>query len=160
MALPYTGGYSSIKRKTKDKEECMLDILQLRVNLDEFDQLRLCQAAPRSDCHAAFTVRGKQAIWPLVSWMETPPADKINVRGWLTLLDKMADEFLIWRPQGGCFFVYRDRATYRAAQHDTRNVLFLQLELNRLAVVPPRPAEPVRAYPLPRFRSAGVVQPG
>ena len=124
----------------------MLDILQLRFNLDEFDQLRLCQTAPPSDCHAAFTVKGPQVVWPVASWGEASPAERINVRGWFPLLDKMADEFLIWRPQGGCFFVHRDKATYRIAEHDARNMLFLQLELNRLAVVPQRPVESVRAY--------------
>ena len=73
----------------------------------------------------------------------------INVRGWFPLLDKMADEFLIWRPQGGCFTVERDRVTYRITENDPRKVMFLMLELGRLAVVPPRPAEPalnLRAY--------------
>ncbi len=127
----------------------MLDILQLHVNLDEFDQLRLCQAAPPSDCHAAFTVRGAKTIWPAANWDETEAAGKINVRGWFPLLDKMADEFLIWRPQGGCFFVHREKVTYRIAEHDPRNVMFLLLEQNRMAVVPPRtiePAMPLRAY--------------
>jgi hypothetical protein len=127
----------------------MLDILQLRVSLDEFDQLRLCQVAPPSDCHAVFTVRGPRMIWPVASWGETPEAAKINVRGWFPLLDKMADEFLIWRPQGGCFEVERDRVTYRIAEDDPRKVMFLMLELGRLAVVPQRqlePAMPLRAY--------------
>ncbi|MGA1982465.1 MAG: hypothetical protein ABSG84_08325 [Acidobacteriaceae bacterium] len=123
----------------------MLDILQLRFNPEELDRLRLCQAAPRSDCHAAFTVKGPQTIWPMACWDEIAAAEQINVRGWFPLLDKMADEFLIWRPQGGCFFVYRDRVTYRAEKNNPRNVLFLQLEMNRLTVVPPRPAQPVRA---------------
>ena len=125
----------------------MVDILQMRFNPDEFDQLRLCQVAPPSDCHAAFTVKGPQVIWPVASWGHPSAAEQINVRGWFPLLDKMADEFLIWRPQGGCFFVHRDQATYRIAEDHPRNVLFLQLELNRLAVVPPqRKTEPVRAY--------------
>lgn len=124
----------------------MLDILQLRFNIDEFDQLRLCQAAPPSDCHAAFTVKGPEVIWPMASWGDTSAAARTNVRGWLPLLDKMADEFLIWRPQGGCFFVHRDKATYRIAENDKRNVLFLQLELNRLTVVPSRQTGPVRAH--------------
>ena len=123
----------------------MLDILQLRFNLDEFDQLRLCQVEPRTDCHAAFTVSGPRMIWPVANWGDTPVAERINVRGWFPLLDKMADEFLIWRPQGGCFFVQREKATYRIAEHDPRNVMFLQLEMSRLAVVPPRQAEPARA---------------
>jgi hypothetical protein len=126
----------------------MLDILQLRVNLDEFDQLRLCQVTQRSDCHAAFTVKGMQVIWPVASWGETLAGERINVRGWFPLLDKIADEFLIWRPQGGCFFVSRDSVTYRVAENDTRSVLFMQLELNRLAVVPPRPVDALRAYSL------------
>lgn len=124
----------------------MLDILQLRFNLDEFDQLRLCQVEPRSDCHAAFTVSGAKTTWPVARWGETPVAERINVRGWFPLLDKMADEFLIWRPRGGCFFVHRDKATYQIAEHDPRNVMFLQLESHRLVVVPPRQAEPVRAF--------------
>jgi hypothetical protein len=124
----------------------MLDILQLRFNLDEYDQLRLCQAVPPSDCHAAFTVKGPQVVWPVASWGETSAAERVNIRGWFPLLDKMVDEFLIWRPQGGCFFVHRDKATYRIAEHDPRNVLFLQLELNRLTVVPPRQTGPVRAF--------------
>ena len=31
-----------------------------------------------------------------------------NVRGWFQLLDQMADEFLLWWPQGGVFMVSRD----------------------------------------------------
>lgn len=122
----------------------MLDILQLRIHLDEFDQLRRCQIAPPSDYHAAFTVKGTGTVWPLESWGEIPAEQNVNVRGWFPLLDQMADEFLIWRPQGGCFFVDRDKATYRIAENDPRSVLFLQLELNRLEVVPSRPAEPQR----------------
>ena len=72
--------------------------------------------------------------------------ERVNVRGWFPLLDKMADEFLIWRPKGGCFFVHREKTTYRIAEDDTRNVLFLLLEQNRLSVVPPRQIEPVRGY--------------
>ena len=122
----------------------MLDILQLRIHLDDFDQLRRCQIAPPGDCHAAFTVKGTGTVWPVVaSWKARfQAAQRINVRGWFPLLDKIADEFLIWRPQGGCFFVDRDKATYRTAENDPRSVLFLQLELNRLTVVPPQPAEP------------------
>jgi hypothetical protein len=124
----------------------MLDILQLRIYLDEFDQLRRCQIVPQSDCHAAFTVKGTHTVWPVASWGETSAAQRVNVRGWFPLLDQMADEFLIWRPQGGCFFVDRDKATYRVAEYDPHSVLFLQLELNRLTVVPSRPVEPQRWY--------------
>ena len=123
----------------------MLDILQLRIHLDDFDQLRRCQIAPPSDAHAAFTVDGTGTVWPVESWGEIPAQHRINVRGWFPLLDQMADEFLIWRPQGGCFFVERDRATYRIAEDAERSVMFLQLEFNRLTVVPPRPAPPLRA---------------
>jgi hypothetical protein len=133
-------------KNAQQKEECMLDILQLRVHLDDFDQLRRCQIAPPDDCHAAFTVRGAGTVWPVASWGETPATQKINVRGWFPLLDQMADEFLIWRPQGGCFFVDRDKATYRVAENDPRSVLFLQFELNRLTVVPPQPARPQQVY--------------
>jgi hypothetical protein len=42
--------------------------------------------------------------------------------------------------------VHRERVTYRIAEHDPRNVMFLQLELNRLVVMPPRRAELPRAY--------------
>jgi hypothetical protein len=125
----------------------MLDILQLHIHLDDFDQLRRCQIEPPADCHAAFTVKGPQTVWPVACWEEAPAAQRVNVRGWFPLLDQMVDEFLIWRPQGGCFFVHRDKATYKVAEDDPRSVMFLQLELNRLAVVPRRPAEPLpRVY--------------
>lgn len=123
----------------------MLDILQLRIQLDDFDQLRRCQIVPPADCHAAFTVKGTRTVWPVASWGEPPAEQKVNVHGWFPLLDQMADEFLIWRPQGGCFFVDRDKATYRIAERDPRSVMFLQLELNRLTVVQPRRAELQRA---------------
>jgi hypothetical protein len=115
----------------------MTDILQLRVNLDDFDQLRRCQIVPPSDCHASFTVKGR-TTWPMASWGEVPTEERINVRGWFPLLDQIADEFLIWRPKGGCFFVYRDKVTYRVSESDARSVMFLQLELNRLVAVPSR----------------------
>ncbi len=128
----------------------MLDVLQLRIHLDVFDRLRLCQAVLRSDCHAAFTVTGMQSIWPLASWDETSLVEQINVRGWFPLLDQMTDEFLLWHPQGGCFFVHRDRVVYRVAESDSRGVLFMQLELDRpIVVVPRRPADSRRAYSQP-----------
>ena len=128
----------------------MLDVLQLRIHLDVFDRLRLCQAVLRSDCHAAFTVTGMQSIWPLASWDETSLVEQINVRGWFPLLDQIADEFLLWHPQGGCFFVHRDRVVYRVAESDSRGVLFMQLELDRpIVVVPRRPADSRRAYSQP-----------
>jgi len=125
----------------------MLDILQLHIHLDDFDQLRRCQIAPPADCHAVFTVKGPQTVWPVACWGEAPIEQRVNVRGWFPLLDQMVDEFLIWRPQGGCFFVHRDKATYKVAEDDERSVMFLQLELNRLAVVPRSTPEPLpRVY--------------
>jgi hypothetical protein len=114
----------------------MLDVLQLRITPDDFDQLRQCQVEQRSDCHAAFTVKSAGVVWPQASWNTLLVEDRINVRGWFPLLDQMADEFLIWWPQGGCFFVDREMVTYRAQQQDTSGVLFLQLEVNRMKVVP------------------------
>ena len=124
----------------------MLDILQLRIGLDEFDQLRLCQTRPLSECHAAFTVNGPGVIWPVATCGETPVAERINVRGWFPLLDRIADEFLIFRPKGGCFYVSREGASYRVGNGDARSLLFMQFELNRLAVVPARATETRRAY--------------
>jgi hypothetical protein len=124
----------------------MLDILQLRVHPEEIDQLHICQIRRRTDSNAAFTVQGKGQIWPVASWGELSVEERINVRGWFPLLDKIADEFLIWRPQGGCFFVSRDSVFYRVAESDTRGVLFLQLEMHRLTVVPQRHADAPRAH--------------
>ena len=122
----------------------MLDILQLRISPDEFDQLRLCQVRPPDDCHAGFTVRGRGSIWPVTSWGDVPVEERVNVRGWIPLLDEMADEFLIWRPQGGCFCVHGDRAAYRL-ECGLPEVVFLRLEVHRLMVVPARPADARRA---------------
>ena len=127
----------------------MLDILQLRISLDEFDQLRLCQATQRNDCHAAFTVRGASTIWPIATWDEPPMQERINVRGWFPLLDKIADEFLIFRPAGGCFFVSREGVRYRVEETDPRGVLFMELEIPRPMAVPQRQTEPVRAFLMP-----------
>ena len=124
----------------------MLDILQMSIHPEEFEQLRICQMKQDGDYHAAFTVRGPHLIWPLASWGEPPVEQRLNVRGWFPLLDKIADEFLIWRPQGGCFFVSRDSVAYRVAEDDAREVLFMQLEMHRRPVVPSRQVEPRRAY--------------
>jgi len=133
----------------------MLDILQLRVSSDEIDQLHFCQIRRRSDCHTAFTVKGAGVIWPVASWSDPPVGERINVRGWFPLLDQIADEFLIWWPQGGCLFVSRDAVTCRLHQRDATGVLFLQLELRRLQVVPqPQPPpqrDAQRAEAAPRF---------
>ena len=131
----------------------MLDILQLRMNPDEIDQLHFCQIRRRNDCCAAFTVKGAGTIWPVASWGDLPVEEKINVRGWFPLLDEIADEFLLWWPQGGCFFVSREEATHRLHEHDASGVLFLQLEVKRLKVVP-QPQHDVRRTELaPRFVS-------
>ncbi len=131
----------------------MLDILQLKVSADEIDQLHFCQIKRRGDCQAAFTVKGAGVIWPVASWGDPPLGERINVRGWFPLLDQIADEFLLWWPQGGCFFVSREEATYRVHEHDTSGVLFLQLEMRRLQVVPqPKPQhDAARTGPAPRL---------
>jgi hypothetical protein len=79
--------------------------------------------------------------------------ERINVRGWFPLLDQIADEFLIWWPQGGCFFVSRDAVTCRLHEQDATGVLFLQLELKRLQVVPQPQRDAQRAAAAPRFIS-------
>ena len=135
----------------------MLDILQLRTNHDELGQLRLCQAVPRTDCLAAFTVKGAGQIWPVAKWEDALVEERINVRGWFPLLDKIADEFLLWWPKGGCFFVNRDKVTYRPAEDDPREVLFLQLETHRLAVMPRRVVETRRAYSATRRIERGLT---
>jgi hypothetical protein len=127
----------------------MIDILQLRVNLDAFDQLRLCQTEQRIDCHAAFTVKGTETIWPSASWADTAPEERVNVRGWFPLLDQIADEFLIFRPEGGCFFVYRESVRYRLEDGDSRGVVFMRIEINRLVAVASRQADVLRTYLLP-----------
>jgi hypothetical protein len=124
----------------------MLDILQLRVNLDELEQLHICQITQRSDGYAAFSVKSTELIWPMASWGDVPVEERINVRGWFPLLDQIADEFLIWWPRGGCFFVSRDGATYRAREHGPHGVLFMQFEVNRLQAVPRRQANARRTY--------------
>ena len=123
----------------------MLDILQMRVHPEELDQLHICQVRRRSDGIAAFTVKGRQQIWPMATWSDAPAEEKINVRGWFPLLDKIADELLIWRPQGACVFVGRENAYYRVAETDTRGVLFLELEMPRLVVLPSRQVDGMRA---------------
>ena len=114
----------------------MADILQLRVHPEELNQLRLCQAQPRSDGYAAFTFKGPETIWPLASWGEPAVSERINVRGWFPLLDEIADEFLIWRPAGGCVVVSHEGARYRLEEQQRPGVEFLQFELSRLLVVP------------------------
>jgi hypothetical protein len=107
-------------------------MLQLHVGSFEFEQLRLCQTTPRADCHAAFTVQGPGIIWPSAVWGDPPGTQRTNVRGWFPLLDKIADESLIWRPQGCCFFVSCDEVRYRIQENDL-GVLFLQLTVEAAA---------------------------
>jgi hypothetical protein len=109
----------------------MLDILQLRINVSELQQLHYCQSEHRTDCRAAFTVPSPDVIWPLASWGELPPEERINVRSWFPLLDKIADEFLLWWPKGGCFFVSDEEVRYKRAEKDAGGVLFLHFEVNR-----------------------------
>lgn len=113
----------------------MLDILELRVHPEELDQLRQCQLRLRSDCHAAFTVKGPKTIWPVASWGEIPVDQQINVHGWFPLLDKIADEFLIWRPQGGCFAVTHEGARYRVDEQHKPGVEFMIFALSRPMVL-------------------------
>ena len=114
----------------------MLDILELRVQPEELEQLRKCQTGPRHDCHAAFTVAGRDCIWPAVEWGKPQGQQRVNVRGWFPLLDKIADEFLIWRPQGGAFFITHEGARYRTSEDHRPGVEFLLFELSRPMVLP------------------------
>jgi len=114
----------------------MLDILELRVLPEELDQLRQCQTRPRPDCQAAFTVDGKDCIRPMVDWAQPSGQPRINVRGWFPLLDKIADEFLIWRPQGGAFFITHEGVRYRTSEEHRPGVEFILFELSRPMMLP------------------------
>ena len=114
----------------------MLDILELRVQPEELEQLRQCQTGPRPDCHAAFTVGGRDSIWPVVEWGQPHAQQRVNVRGWFPLLDKIADEFLIWRPQGGAFFITHEGVRYRLSEDHRPGVEFMLFELSRSMVLP------------------------
>jgi hypothetical protein len=123
----------------------MMDILELRVLPEELEQLRQCQAKPRTDCHAAFTVHGRETIWPLAHWGKTPAEQPLNVRGWFPLLDKIADEFLIWRPHGGPVFVTHEGVRYRREEHHQPGVEFLLFEVVRPKLVPQPEREAIPA---------------
>jgi len=123
----------------------MLDILEFKVHPEELEQLRQCQAKPRVDCHAAFTVRGPETIWPLAHWEGSLAEQPVNVRGWFPLLDRIADEFLIWRPQGGPLFVSPEGARYRREEHHKPGVQFLLFEQSRLKLVAQPAREPISA---------------
>lgn len=131
----------------------MLDILQLRIDATELQQLRSCQIRQRSDCHAAFTVTSPGVVWPVARWGELPADERINVRGWFPLLDQIADEFLLWWPKGGCFFVKGEEVTYRRTESDGAGVLFLHFEVNRPMAVVPSNLNLRRSELVPRFIS-------
>lgn len=131
----------------------MLDILELRIDATELQQLRNCQIRQRTDCHAAFTVTSPGVIWPLASWGEPQADERINVRGWFPLLDQIADEFLLWWPKGGCCFVKGEEVTYRRAENDGVGVLFLHFEVNRPIAVATSKANTRRSELVPRFIS-------
>lgn len=126
---------ASIAAKPVRCKVSMLDILELRIQPEELEQLRQCQALPRSDSQAAFTVKGAKTIWAGAYWANTAAEQRVNVRGWFPLLDKIADEFLIWRPQGGCFFLTHEGARYRLSEDHRPGVEFLLFELSRPVVV-------------------------
>jgi hypothetical protein len=128
----------------------MLDILQLRINATELQQLRHCQLRPPSDCHAAFTVTSPGAIWPVASWSDPAADERINVRGWFPLLDQIADELLLWWPKGGCCFVKGEEVTFRRSADDRVGVLFLHFEMNGPIAVAPKAR---RSELIPRFIS-------
>jgi hypothetical protein len=128
----------------------MLDILQLRINATELQQLRHCQLRPPSDCHAAFTVTSPGAIWPVASWSDPAADERINVRGWFPLLDQIADELLLWWPKGGCCFVKGEEVTFRRSEDDRVGVLFLHFEMNGPIAVAPKAR---RSELIPRFIS-------
>lgn len=123
----------------------VLDILELRVLPEELEQLRQCQAKPRTDCCAAFTVQGRETIWPLACWGATPSQQPINVRGWFPLLDQIADEFLIWRPQGGPIFVTHEGARYRRDETHHPGVEFLLFDVARPKLLPQPQREAIPA---------------
>ena len=123
----------------------MLDILELQVHPEELDQLRQCQAAQSAEGHAAFTVKGPDTIWPLAHWTGTPSEPPVNVRGWFPLLDAIADELLIWRPQGGPIFLTQHGARYRREEHHTPGVEFLLFDVKRPKLIPQIAREPLSA---------------
>jgi hypothetical protein len=123
----------------------MLDILEVRVHPEELEQLRQCQAKPSADGHAAFTVKGRDTIWPLAHWAGSLSEQPVNVRGWFPLLDQIADEFLIWRPQGGPIFLTQHGARFRRDENHRPGVEFLLFEVNRPKLMPQLQREPLSA---------------
>jgi hypothetical protein len=80
-----------------------------------YNLLRYAQPKKRTDCQAAFTAVGTE-IWPFVHWGNTPANEREQFRGCSTVLDQIADELIMWRPDGGRFFIEQTGVYFRESE--------------------------------------------
>jgi hypothetical protein len=110
-------------------------MLTMRLNHLEYKLLRDCQFRLRDDCHAAFTAIPTGEIWPFATWGRTPNEQRENVRGELPHLDRIADELLECRCDGGRFFVLERSVIYRIEPEDIDGVRFVALQIEGDVIV-------------------------
>jgi hypothetical protein len=85
----------------------------LKVTSVELAQVKSLEARKRKDWKSGFSTNPQGEIWPFVVRGLTPEEQRENIRGRCSVIDKIADELLRIRPEGGRFFVEDMWATYK-----------------------------------------------
>lgn len=81
---------------------------------EEYDELRRLQVKLRSGWHAVFSTNPSgEKIWPFTRYTLTPKPDRVLLSGSSQLLDKLVDELLRVKPEGGRFFINEDGAFWK-----------------------------------------------
>jgi hypothetical protein len=97
------------------------------VNPIDFDNTRSIQGRKRTDCHAAFTTTPGGIIWPFANFGNTDPEYKeINLRGYFSFLDEVADLFLKSHPNGGRFFISKAGAGSTPEESHSTDLAFVR----------------------------------
>src|SRR5665213_1035489 len=89
----------------------------MKRNLKDFEELQ----------HCSFSATLYGEIWPKMTRGYHQPGNRKNLRGSSKILDKVADEFLLARPEGGRFFITSKEAYY--CPQGSPRVYFLEFHL-------------------------------
>ena len=83
------------------------------------------QVAPRPDWDAWFGVNNSENIWPGVGRGRTPPEKRQEIQDVLPLLNRVRDEYLLVRSEGGRVFVDQSGAHHKRDGHAKLFVSFV-----------------------------------
>jgi hypothetical protein len=102
-------------------------MVPLEITHEEFIELLSLQRKCRPDWPAAFSTNPRGHIWPWVCYGWTPLESRDYVRGFSTVIDRVAKLYLDERPEGGRFFIDMQGAHWKRLDGELTTFVYFRV---------------------------------